>query len=743
MKKFLVFLLLSASINLGAQCPTSLFTLTPSTGCALPHSVFFTDQSTTPDTWFWEFGDGGTSTSQNPVHNYTTTGGFEVTLTVGDTISGCTDVFSDSVKIGVPTATIPGLGMFGCSPLTANFTETSSNSGYGILTNWAWDFGDGSTSSLQNPSYIYNIPGVYTVTLTVTNSLGCTDIQTSTNYVQVIGPDVNFGSADTIASCPPHSVSFTDSTLFGAPIIGWSWDFGDGNSSNLQNPTNIYSDTGSYSVSLTVSDIDGCSKTLTFTDYVTIYDNTPPTISCPANQSANLDANCQYILADYTSLATAADNCSFVVSQTPAPGTVLSTTQTVTLTATDDYNNITNCTFDVIPADITPPTISCPGNQNVSFDANCQYLLLDYTGLATVNDNCSATVTQSPSVGTAITTTQTITLTATDGALNTTTCTFDVIPTDDTAPAIVCPSSQSVNLDATCQFTLLDYTVMATANDNCTFTVSQSPAIGSSITTTQTITLTITDGAANSAICTFDINPLDVDDPIITCPGDITQNNDPGSCGALITYSTPVFSDNCSAATLSQTLGLVSTDLFPIGVTTNTFNVTDNGGNTANCSFSITITDTESPTIICPDTIQTCDSIIIFSDPVLDDNCLGTVLNLTSGLPSGTLFPLGMTTNNYTITDASGNSASCSFELIRFVQPSVDAGTDILIDAGASVTLNPTSTNASIFDWSPSTALDDPSIENPVSTPTENTTYTLTVTLSRSIHQSRYTGEAH
>ncbi len=246
--------------------PVARFALNPAVGCAVPHTVFFTDQSILPDTWFWDFGDGNTSTAQNPIHNYVATGNYVVTLTVTDTVTGCQDQATANVSISIPVADFSGAPLFGCGPLTVNFTDASTGA-----TGWAWDFGDGGTSNQQNPTHTYQTPGIYTVTLTVTDANGCTDTRTRTNYVQVIGPDVNFG-ADTLAGCIGLTVNFTDSTVFGAPITGWTWDFGDGNTSNQQNPAHTYTTAGNFDVSLTVTDVDGCSRTLTFTNYILVTD---------------------------------------------------------------------------------------------------------------------------------------------------------------------------------------------------------------------------------------------------------------------------------------------------------------------------------------------------------------------------------------------------------------------------------------------------------------------------------------
>ena len=294
--------------------PVAIFNLNPAAGCAIPHTVFFTDQSILPDTWLWRFGDGNTSTLQNPVHNYTATGNYGVTLIVEDTITGCIDSAQGNVTVSIPTADFTGAPLFGCGPLTVNFTDASTGNPSAI-TGWNWDFGDGNTSTAQNPTYTYNTPGVYTVTLTVTDANGCTDTRTRTNYVQVIGPDVNFG-ADTLGGCNPLTVNFTDSTIFGAPITSWTWDFGDGNNSNLQNPTHTYTTTGTYNVSLTVTDIDGCTRTFTRNAYIQVTDptagfTTNDTLACVGspisftNTSAGVGLSYQWDFGDgNTSTAT-------------------------------------------------------------------------------------------------------------------------------------------------------------------------------------------------------------------------------------------------------------------------------------------------------------------------------------------------------------------------------------------------------------------------------------------------------
>lgn len=174
------------------------FSGTPTNGPA-PLSVQFTDLSSgAPTAWYWDFGDRATDTSQNPLHTYTAPGAYSVRLTV--TGGG----FSDSnVQIGyisvevptpVPTETTPptispikaefsGSPTTGTAPLTVRFTDTST----GSPTSWKWDFGDGGSSILKNPSHTYTIPGSYTVLLTA-NGSGGTNVKSLNNYISVEGP---------------------------------------------------------------------------------------------------------------------------------------------------------------------------------------------------------------------------------------------------------------------------------------------------------------------------------------------------------------------------------------------------------------------------------------------------------------------------------------------------------------------------------------------------------------------------
>jgi PKD repeat protein len=212
-----------------------------------------TDASTSPvggTTWFWDLGDGNTSTLQNPSHTYAADGFYTVCLTITD--SCATDTFCDTIIVSTPPCTGPTSSYTHSEVgLTTTLTDASTSTAGG--TTWLWGLGDGNTSTLQNPAHTYAADGFYTVCLTITDSCA-TDTFCDTIIVSAppcTGPAASFTFVSTLLS-----TSFTDASTSTAGGLTWSWDFGDGNTSTSQNPTNNYAAAGSYFVCLTV--VDSC-----------------------------------------------------------------------------------------------------------------------------------------------------------------------------------------------------------------------------------------------------------------------------------------------------------------------------------------------------------------------------------------------------------------------------------------------------------------------------------------------------
>ena len=246
--------------------PVADFSASPTSGNA-PLKVTFTDKSSnSPTSWKWSFGDGKTSTEQNPVYTYTKAGIYTVVLTASN--AGGSNTVTKSKYINVTTATPKPVAAFsaiptsGNAPLKVQFTDKST----GSPTSWKWSFGDGTTSTKQNPVHKYSKAGKYTVSLTAKNAKG-SNTATKTNYVTVVAKPVAAFSASPTSGRAPLNVKFTDIST-GTPT-SWKWTFGDGTTSTKQNPVHKYSAAGNYAVTLTVSNSAG-SNTLTKTGYIKV-----------------------------------------------------------------------------------------------------------------------------------------------------------------------------------------------------------------------------------------------------------------------------------------------------------------------------------------------------------------------------------------------------------------------------------------------------------------------------------------
>ncbi|MFI1743272.1 HYR domain-containing protein [Thalassobellus sediminis] len=280
----------------------------------------------------------------------------------------------------------------------------------------------------------------------------------------------------------------------------------------------------------------------------------------------------------------------------------------------------------------------------------------------------------------------TITLTVTDTSDNSTdTCTTQVTVEDNVPPTALCQNI-TIQLDAAGNASIVADDIDGGSSDNCGFTLSASQtAFTCANLGANNVTLTVNDGNGQTDTCVAVVTVEDNVPPTITCPGNISTNNDSGNCSTVVTYNV-TSSDNCTGEIITQTLGLPSGSAFPVGTTTNTFVVTDTSGNTSTCSFNVTITDTEDPTISCPSNITQntdpglCSAIINYTIPTGTDNCPGAITTQTdvSGLTSGDAFPLGVTVIEYTVTDNANRQVSCSFTVT--VIDNVDPVTPILAD---------------------------------------------------------------
>jgi len=541
---------------------------------------------------------------------------------------------------------------------------------------------------------------------------------------------------------------------------------------------------GTTTVTWTAVDNAGNSSTCTFDVIVT--DGQDPVISsCGATGTQNVVTDfgvCTHINTGIGWDATATDNCGIasltytLTGVTTGTGTTLNGvvfnlgTTTVTWTAVDNAGNTSTCTFNVVTTDNQDPVISSCGGigtETVVSDLGaCTYTQVGIGWDAVATDNCTVTsltyTLAGATTGTGTTLngvtfnlgTTTVTWTVTDASGNTATCTFNVNVTDNQDPVISnCASltNQSEVTDAgVCTYTQTGTAWDATGTDNCT--VSSLTYALTGVTTgtgttlngvtfnlgTTNVVWTVVDTAGNTATCSFDVTITDNEDPImVSCGGLGTEVVvvDSSACtyAHVGTAWDATATDNCTVSNIAyvltgSTIGSgTSLDgvVFNLGTTTVTWTVTDAAGNIATCSFDVAVTDNELPQISCQADYESCDSLVTFTTPTATDNCGVVSVLQTTGLPSGSVFPVGTTVVTFEALDVNGNTNTCSFNVTINPTPVLSTtSTNITCNTYGDGTIDLTVTNGIFpftFAWSNGDTTEDLSTLQPGS-------YNVTVT---------------
>ncbi|NPD83162.1 PKD domain-containing protein [Lentimicrobium sp. L6] len=259
---------LHVSTSEGSSNPTSIFVDVSEsavadysfTSACAQQATQFTDLSTSNSeiSWSWDFGDGHSSTEQNPEHIYSYSGVFEVTLTIDN--GGCIDNITKSVTVTeIPTANFSYSFDNGveCGESEIQFTDESL---FENTVTWNWDFGDGNISNIQNPTYTYFTGGIYTVTLTIENENACShSISQSISIYEP--PNIYFSFTE---DCENQATFFNDSDHINMETTtSWFYEFGDNNTSSQSNPSHVYDAPGDYNVTFSITDENGCSNSIT------------------------------------------------------------------------------------------------------------------------------------------------------------------------------------------------------------------------------------------------------------------------------------------------------------------------------------------------------------------------------------------------------------------------------------------------------------------------------------------------
>ncbi|MBG6063696.1 uncharacterized protein YndB with AHSA1/START domain, partial [Flavobacterium sp. CG_9.1] len=327
--------------------------------------------------------------------------------------------------------------------------------------------------------------------------------------------------------------------------------------------------------------------------------------------------------------------------------------------------------------------------------------------------------------------------TVTDNAGNIATCTQIVTVVDSILPTITCAAPITVNVDAaSCTTDKTNVTLgLPTTADNCGVKSLTNDAPSVFPIGNTTVTWTVTDNAGNTATCTQIVTVVDNINPTITCAAPITVNVDAASCTTdktNVTLGLPTTADNCGVKSVTNDAHSV----FPIGNTTVTWTVTDNAGNTATCTQIVTVVDNINPTITCaaPVTVNvdaasctTDKANVTLGLPTTADNC--GVKSVTNDAPS--VFPIGNTTVTWTVTDNTGNIATCTqiVTVVDSILPTITCAAPVTVNVdAASCTTDKTNVTLGLPTTADNCGVKSVTNDAPSVFPIGNTTVTWTVT---------------
>jgi gliding motility-associated-like protein len=551
------------------------------------------------------------------------------------------------------------------SPATSSATPGATYpSGTTTVVYSATDFSGNTATCSFEINVIETVPPVITCPANFTVEIKGTACDTIVNWIPATATD----------NCPGFvSVSVSGNLIPGVSLPG-----------------------GTSVIRYTAVDLSGNTATCSFV--IAVKELVKPTIQCPPNVSVSVDNTMHGTCGGVATwaLPQVNDNCApagaINVTSTHAPGSFFSLGNTfVTYAATDPSGNVATCNLVVNVSDKTAPVFSyCPPEQiftlppnecsvSVSWVEPVEADILEACGLDTLYSVQGFTSPHVFAVGN-----NAVLYFAIDASGNLAQCEFKVTVRDTVAPELgVCPSNVTVASNG-CSLPY-NYT-LPPATDNCdnNVTVTSTPANGTVLAAGSTTEFKIRarDNYSNIDSCVFTVTVTGAASAAVTCPPNLAVVG----CSSVANWTQPTTSGFCAPITTLVATPIDIGGTVPLGVNTITYTATDASGVVASCSFTVTITDPVPPTLACPANITidvsggimsdagdfintatpdaTCTSVVLtYNALTTTDNCGNVVNAQTSGPASGAAFAVGVTNMAYIATDATGNSANCTFTI--------------------------------------------------------------------------------
>lgn len=560
------------------------------------------------------------------------------------------------------------------APVVTSLPTVSGSCSVTVTPPTVQDNCSGTITGTTTSPLTYLNQGTYTIPWTFTDANGNSVTVNQTVVVQDVTPPFVTAPVPVIATANASCIAT------GVTLIPPTATDNCGTATLTNNAPATYP-IGSTIVTWTATDAVG--NTSIASQIVTVVDNALPTITAPANVTSVITSGCS-VTGIALGTPVAIDNCTVTSVTNNAPATFPVGTTTVTWSAIDGSGNVGTATQTVTVLDNITPTITAPAAVTVNANGTCSAFNVNL-GVPTTADNCSvASVTNNaPSVFTLGNTT--VTWTVTDASGNSSTATQLVTVIDNTNPTIIAPATVTAFTNSGCTATGVTLGTPI-ANDNCsTVTVANNAPAAFPLGTT-VVVWTATDGAGNTSTASQNVIVIDQTNPTITAPAGVTATANASCTATSVVLGSPVVNDNCGVQSVTNNAPAI----FPIGLTIVTWTVTDNSGNTATAAQTVNVTDNINPTITAPAVVtvnanSTCSAFNVnLGLPVTADNC--SVVSVTNNAPA--VFGLGSTTVTWTVTDASGNTAT-AIQVVNVIDNTAPAIT-------APIAIN-TVTNAGCF----------------------------------------------